>query len=364
MSIVKLFVVVAFILFGWPLSSVGGEQESLDDLSARKARFYKVVEELAKELNNDIKYYGQVVDLQGLPVAGAVVMMTVRVAGAVPPAKEFNRFEVITDERGLFFVETFGDVIGVDKIMREGYEYHYKYNPVRDLKSQREGKRQGSGFEPDKPFTFRVRKLAPASFVVLYNMTFGKKPGKPSMLDLIKRKWVHDEAHIIAMQYSSMDRDWHADVNLSVEGEAGGMKLVLDAPDADSGFVVEKQGLFEEMTEAPEAGYRRKVEFHVRREDSPAMVYVKGQGGLFYGKIHIDFMEDRPGVVAINATAFTNLSGGRGLEYIPAIESQYDWDVNVNHTRREISRADLLSGKSIELPVVSPKILKETESRE
>lgn len=335
-------------------SHVSGQVAEPDDVD-RKSRHYKAVEELARELNNEIHYYGKVVDLDGMPVAGAVVKMTVRVAGAVPPAKEFNRFEMITDEKGEFAVETFGDVIGVDSIVREGYRYHYRYNPVRDLKSQKKEQQSGPGFEPDKPFSFRVRKLGPPAFVVIHNMTFGKKVGTPSMFDLIKRQWVHREADIIAMQYSSVDRDWHTDVRLWVEGEPGRMRLVLETPDPDSGFVVERHEFGEVMIEAPAHGYRNRLEIPVKSGESPLNAYVKCQGGLFYARLHVEFHEQAPGGVWINATSFTNLAGGRGLEYTPSVESQYDDEVYGERTRKRVRRADLLSGQPVEMPVPKKK---------
>lgn len=352
MGFIRVTIFVWCFIAAGSISAAISQQEDEIDSPMDKARYYQAAMELARELNNDIQFYGQVVDLDGVPVADAVVKMTVRVAGAVPPAKEFNRFEVRTDEQGHFAIETFGDVIGVDEIIREGFQYHYKFNQVRNFKSKKIKNPAGPGFEPEKPFTFRVRKLAPPAFVVIHNMTFGQKPGQPSMFDLVKRTWVHDQSTIIAMQYSSNDRDWHTDVLLSVEGEPGNMRLILETPDPDSGFVIEKHEFFEEMTEAPAHGYKKKVEFPVKLGESPVTAYVKCQGGLFYARIHIAFGEDRPGKVAINATSFTNLGKGRGLEYIPGIESQYDREVYSEHTRDLVRRADLLSGEPIEMPKV------------
>jgi hypothetical protein len=144
--------------------------------------------------------------------------------------------------------------------------------------------------------------------------------------------------------------DWHPDLRLSVEGEPGKLRLILETPDADSGFVVEKHEFFEQMTEAPEHGYRQRLEIPVKSVESPVDAYVKCQGGLFYAKIDIEFSEPKPGVVSINATTFTNLSRGRGLEYIPSVESQYDREVYSDHTRDRVRRADLLSGQPIEMP--------------
>jgi len=312
-------------------------------------RYNRAVADLAEKLNNDIEFYGRVVDLDGGPVGGATVKVSVRVAGALP-SEEFKRLEVVAGSDGAFSVDTYGDVLGVDEIVRDGYLYHYKYTPERNFKSLKKENRHSQGFEPDNPMVFRVRKLAPPAFVVIHNMTFAKKPGKASVFDLVKRRWVHDEQRLLAFQYSSFDRDWHTDIRLSVEGEPGNLRLVLETPDDDSGFVVEQHEFFDVMTEAPAHGYRRRVEVPVSAKDSALTAYVKAQGGLCYARIQVLCAERRPGMVDVNATSFTNFAGGRNLEYTPWVESQYDWDVNIDHIRKEIRRADLLSGRPIELP--------------
>jgi len=306
-------------------------------------------ESLNRELNNDIVFYGKVVDLDGLPVPDAKIKLSARVAG-VPADQQFPRLEVRTDDHGLFVARVFGELIELDGIEKEGYQYRFQYNRERMQKSVKPEKRHGPGFEPDKPMVFRVRKLAPPAFVVIHNMTFAKQPGRASVFDLVKRRWVHDEQRLLAFQYSSFDRDWHTDIRLSVEGEPGKLRLVLETPDEDSGFVVEQHEFPEVMTEAPVHGYRRRVEVPVSAKDSALMAYIKAQSGLCYARIQVVCAERRPGTVDVNATSFTNLAGGRGLEYTPWVESQYDREVYSDHTRDLIRRADLLAGRPIELP--------------
>ena len=259
--IVILWAMMSFSLWFAVADGKGQEAESQE-------RYHRAVAELSKELNNEINFYGRVADLDGEPVGSAIVKVSVRVAGALP-AEEFKRFEVKTESDGTFSVNTYGDVLGVDEIVRDGYQYHYKYTPERNFKSLKKEKSHGPGFEPDKPMVFRIRKLAPPAFVVIHNMTFGKQPGKASVFDLVKRRWVNDEQLLLAFQYSSLDRDWHTDIRLSVEGEPGKLRLVLEAPDDDSGFVIEKHEFPEVMTEAPENGYRRRVEIPVTVGESP-----------------------------------------------------------------------------------------------
>lgn len=313
------------------------------------AKQRKVFTDLSAELNNDIVLFGRVVDLDGNPVPDATVRIGARVAGALP-GREFPVVEVQTDATGSFVAKTFGELVSLKEIVKDGYQYRYQYNSDRMLRSAKPDKRRGHGFEPDKPFTFHVRKLGPPAFVVIHNMTFGKKVGVPSMFDLIKRQWVHREADIIAMQYSSVDRDWHTDIKLWVEGEPGKMRLILESPDPESGFVVEKHAFAEVMIEAPEHGYRPRLEIPVKSGGSPLDAYVKCQGGLFYARLHVEFNEQVPGGIWINSTSFTNLSGGRGLEYIPSVESQYDEEVFGERTRKRVRRADLLTGTPVVLP--------------
>ncbi|NJC86976.1 MAG: hypothetical protein FIB02_00345 [Desulfuromonas sp.] len=316
----------------------------------------QVIKDRKAELGGKLSFHGRVVDFDNEPVAGARVGLEVMFVPTSPfDLREFRQISVVTDSSGLFSVSEEGFGLSVKAIVKEGYAYNFKYSKDFSFTFKKGKEKEGRGENKDKPFDFRVRKLAPPAFVVIHNMTFGKKVGKPSMLDLVKRQWVHDEMTIVAMQYSSVDRDWHTDVKLSVEGEPGSMRLVLEAPDPDSGFVVEKHEFAEVMTEAPEHGYRQRLEIPVKSGESPLNAYVKCQGGLFYARLHVEFNEQIPGGVWINATSFTNLSGGRGLEYIPGVESQYDREVFSERTRKEVRRADLLSGQPIEMPKLRKK---------
>jgi hypothetical protein len=340
------FVVLQLMTALAALSAIGAEltREQIDYAE-------KVHRDRKKSLGGELEFHGKVVDFDGNPVAGAKVNLDVMFVPSTPlDQQEFRQVESVTDAEGCFLLKEEGFSLSVKNILKDGYTYRFNYSKDFSFSFKKGKEREGRGEHKDQPFTFRIRKLAPPAFVVLHNMTFGLKPGKPAMFDMIKRQWVRDEATIMAMQYSSVDRDWHTDIRLSVDGEPEKLHLVIEAPDADSGFVVEKHEFFEQMTEAPEHGYRQRLEIPVKSEWSPIMLYVKCQAGLFYGKVYMEFSESKSGVVAVNATSFTNLSKERDLEYIPAIESQYDEEVYGKHSRKSVRRADLLSGQPIEMP--------------
>lgn len=316
----------------------------------------KAIKVRKEELGGELHFHGRVVDFDDNPVAGARIEMDVMFVPDSPfDLREFKQLSAVADADGRFSVREEGFVLSVSNIVKEGYAYNFKYSKGFSFAFKKGMEKEGRGEHKDKPFTFRIRKLGPPAFVVIHNMTFGKKVGTPSMFDLIKRQWVHREVDIVAMQYSSVDRDWHTDINLWVEGDPGKMRLILETPDPESGFVVEKHEFAEVMIQAPEQGYRQRLEIPVESGSSPLDAYVKCHGGLFYARLHVEFNEQIPGGVWINATSFTNLAGGRGLEYIPAVESQYDREVFRDHVRQEVRRADLLSGTPIEMPKARKK---------
>ncbi|MCM2264958.1 MAG: hypothetical protein NDI73_07185 [Desulfuromonadales bacterium] len=332
-----------------PAMSASGENLTREQIEYAE----KVIKDRKEELGDELVFHGRVVDFDGNPVAGARVEMDVMFVPVSPfDLREFRQIAGVTDEDGRFSVREAGFGLSVKDIVRQGYVYNFKYSKDFSFMFKKGKEKEGRGEQKDKPFTFRIRKLGPPAFVVIHNMTFGLKPGTSTELDLIRREWVEPYR---LFTHKMMFPDWHGDIRLSVEGEPGKMRLILEAPDPDSGFVVEKHEFFEQMTEAPEHGYRQKIDIPVASIESPVTAYVKCQGGLFYAKIDISFSEDRPGVVGINATSFTNLAKGRGLEYIPSVESQYDREVYSDHTRQLVRRADLLSGQPIEMPKVKGK---------
>ncbi len=305
------------------------------------------------DLDFSFEFFGKVVDFTGQPVPDAEVTMRVRYVPLVPLlGKEVKIVNVVTDNAGRFSVREDGYILRIEKIEKDGYQFRQQYNKEQIFAFKKNQPKSELGQQKDKPIVFRVRKKAAPAFVLSRGLGFGLRTGKISMLDLIKMEWVNDPAVLVAMQYSSIDRDWHPDLHISVEGEAGNLRLIIETPDPDSGFVVERHEFLEEMTEAPEHGYRSRLEIPAKSQESQVFLYMKAQGGLFYSKLKFGWREPQPGLLEIDAVYHTNLTGGRGLEYTPAIESQYDWETNIDHTRKEVRRADLLSGKPIEMPKV------------
>lgn len=125
---------------------------------AKMKKMDEVSRQIAKERNQEILFYGKVIDFDGAPVVEANVKMHIRIFGARKPQNAFKDVNVTTDDNGVFSVVDFGELITVDDIIKEGYVYHYKYNRDRSRWSVKAQNRKSTGFERDTPMTFRILK--------------------------------------------------------------------------------------------------------------------------------------------------------------------------------------------------------------
>ncbi len=312
---------------------------------AKLKRMEEVSHEMAKERNKEIHFYGQAIDFDGGPVVDAKVNMRIRVFGARSPQKSFEEFNVSTDSAGRFSVVGFGELITLGDISKEGYVYDFKYNHERSQWASKIDPRNILGLEPDKPMVFRVRKKAQSAFVFSGGWTFALRDGGSELLDLYRRQWaVPDRLTTHKMTYP----DWHADVRLSVEEDGEKFRLILETLDSDSGFVIDTPEFVEEMTEAPEQGYRSKLVIPIAKKSGGRLfAYVKSAGGLFYSKFFVSYSNSEGrDYVELRSGYWTNMVGGRGLELSDELYVQYRSDVREGR-REEALRGQLLSGRTV-----------------
>ncbi len=110
----------------------------------------------------------------------------------------------------------------------------------------------------------------------------------------------------------------------------------------------------EEMTEAPEQGYRPILVIPVEKNSGGSLfAYVKNDGGLFYSKIRVNYANrSNRDHVELRWGYYTNATGERGLEFSDNIYSQYLRDERAG-LREPALRKQLLMGE-----VVAPMIEK------
>lgn len=332
LSLLIVCLFVAIVLPGGLNAAASGKLQKMDEISR----------EMAKVRNQEIVFFGKVVDLAGNPVNGAKVHMSVRVFGARLPQTPFHELYGTSDEEGLFNVSGCGDLISLENISREGYVYHFKYNRERSRGTSKAEQAKGLGFASDKPMVFRVHKKEPPSFVLTGSMDFALAPGKSKLLDLYRREWVspRDERG-----HRMMRPDWKADMKVSVEEDPEGFRVTFEVLDPDSGFVVENREFFEEMREAPEHGYRPKIVLPLKRDSAGQLfAYVKNSGGLFYSKLSANYSNNHEwDFVGLRFGYITNMEGARDLEYEDEKYGQYLDDVRTGR-RKDATRKQLLTG--------------------
>jgi hypothetical protein len=124
--------------------------------------------------------------------------------------------------------------------------------------------------------------------------------------------------------------------------------LILETLDPDSGFVIATPAFFEEMTEAPEQGYRPKLIIPVVKESGGHLfAYVKSAGGLFYSKLSVSYIHSRDkDHLGLRFGYRTNMEGGRGLGYDDRLYRQYLNDEMAGR-REQALREQLSSGRTV-----------------
>ncbi len=317
---------------------------------ARMRKMNEVSREMAKERNQDIFFYGQVTDLDGAPIEGAEVKMRVRIFGARKPVKPFKEHFAVTDKKGYFSIQSFGEMITLDEIVKEGYVYHYQFNPGRSVHSVKVEKRVGLGYEPDKPIIFKIRKKGPPALLMSGGSgRLSLKSGESQYWDMYLRSTARESDLILR---NMIHKDWHADVKVSVEEDVSGNRLVFESLDPDSGFFSTDTKFKEELIEAPEHGYKPKLVIPIKEEDAGHLyACVKNDGGLFYSRMTVRFSQRKStDYVSLECHYSTNMTGDRGFESSIDHYMQYQRDEQEKKAPR-LNRKNLRDGL-ISLPVL------------
>jgi hypothetical protein len=348
--VLRFLKIILFVSFFALVAAVSfAEREDVDIKSQHRKKFEEYYKKYAKEKNQEILFYGQVVDFSKKPIGDAKLSFSVRFYPSSPYAHDFRHEEVLTDETGNFVVESYGELLTLDGIKKGGYQYRYEYNSSRSFNFSRNLKRKGSGFELTKPKIFKIRKKSPPAFVLIGNWNFALHDEEAKLLDLYRRDWTSPD-RLSGKKFNY--HDWETDLKVSVEKKGENFQMIMEAVKDDSGFVVTTPEFIEEMTEAPEHGYRPKLMVPITKNSGGRLfAYVKNEGGLFYSKIYINYANraDRDHV-ELNWGYFTNVAGERGLEFVPELAQQYRNDARDGH-RPRLKREQLRAG-SVVTPVL------------
>lgn len=277
-----------------------------------KRRMIATVRDSARQANQPIEFYGKVLDQDDNPIAGVKVKIGVRWTQELPlpgTSKDvFNRFELLTDDQGLFVLtNTKGSLLGIDALEKDGYEsapsatrqsYWYwaltadrKYTPDSHLPEIfRMWRKRGAEHLLEKSKSVPMSANGAA---VYFDLRTGEKVSSGGDLRVTITRAPQQIGH------GQKGFDWT--VMASVED--GG----LAPTNAEQPYY------------APESGYQPTFELHMPAAapqwaaNVTRVFFLKLKDGN-YGRITLEFYPGfyEPGV---SFHSFINPSGGRNLEY-------------------------------------------------
>ena len=282
-----------------------------------RARLERI--EYLSQRDKPFVFYGKVADLQGNPVPQAKVTMDLSFTPPTPMLEGRRIFEKTTDEQGRFKIDGTGYLLSLKQIERQGYQYHFKYNPVRGFRFQKESKKLEPGQSGDNPALFKVRKKGEPALVLTGHASFQLYPGPKSkwIVDFIGNRWSEPEY----VRYKKMTfKDWRSDLQISLSCEGKIYALLFEGLDEGTGIVEGRK----EQYLAPAGGYQPTLTLAIP-ENEPTRerwLFVEGRGGEFYSMLKV---ETHPSEKWVNVRIGygTNPNGSRNLEYSPELYQKY-----------------------------------------
>ncbi len=161
------------------------------------ARMMARLQEIVKESDAPISFYGQVIDQNSQPVEGAKITIHIRYYDPTMTKDHFQATKQIivnTDRNGRFAIENArGSSLGVDTISKDGFEFTFPSNRNRGFNYDR---RQGKPHLPDKnnPAIFHLRKIGTTTFLL-------KNPS-PSPV------FVRPDGNAVCVDFFRIEDDW------------------------------------------------------------------------------------------------------------------------------------------------------------
>jgi len=278
--------------------------------------------EIADQYNRHtipIMFYGKVVDLDGNSVSDAEITMRLTWLPPTPMLEDQKLLKTTTDQNGCFSIEATGYQLYLVDVAKEGYQYHFKYNPARGFRFIKGKKKAELGQIKDHPAVFKVRKKGIPTLVLTGHASFQLQPGSGSIriFDLMKQSWTYPKF----LRTEKLNfKDWHEDFQISLEKEGKIYQLIFKALDDGTGIVM---GELEQYT-APEKGYKPELVLSIPESEptTERWLFMEGRGGVFYSMLQV---ETHPSDKWVNVRIGygTNPNGSRNLEYSPELAKEY-----------------------------------------
>ncbi len=270
----------------------------------------KILEEIVKQKNVPIEFYGQVVDQNGEAIQGVKIFVTVRHWYPIPAALFPDSYSIpvhaVSDSNGRFQINgAKGDGFWVESISKEGYRLSpktYRHSgPVNGTPENPVVYKMWKGTgAPEHLTTYAKSTRIPYDGrVVVFDLLEGIKSDAANATGDIRVSLVRDP---LERELGSKERyDWKA----TIEAIDGGL-----IPSDDEFLYL-----------APLDGYEPSHEIEMLRTDQKwtpireVSFFLKSRGGQSYGRVTVKFMTDSSReTTGFSIASALNPAGSRNLE--------------------------------------------------
>ena len=272
------------------------------------------VREVIKHANQQVRFYGQVIDQDGDPLPDVKVRLSLKRTAETLPGMSRDVLDYIdetSDAQGLFgLTGKSGSLLLVQSLEKSGYEAPYVGNRAYWYEEIVAGRK----FTPDeaKPELFRMWKKVGAERLAHADKFYGIVPdGRSYTVDLLNEKKIEGGAagdfKVSIRRPQPVATGARYDWGCVVEGIGGG--------------VIETQDEF--MYRAPENGYLSRYEVNVSASDpqwsdrAQRRLYLKSRNGSVYARMDVEILANYQDKAVFNVKYFANPSRSRNLEYDP-----------------------------------------------
>jgi len=330
------------------------------------ARIMARFQEIAKESDAPISFYGQVIDQYSRPVEGAKITVHIQHYDSTR-TKDYlqatKRIIVNTDGNGRFAIENErGSSLGVNTISKDGFEFTFPSNRNRSFNYNR---RQGKPHLPDKnnPAVFHLRKMGPTTFLL-------KNPCPTPV-------FVRPDGNAVCVDFFRIEDDWPAEskrhphipgftVSGSLSKDTRDWVLTFRGKHADDKVLLLDQIVYK----APEQGYAPSAElkFFLRKNprvpgrglayphELTACLIVQSAKPPIFTRIDLQIFPDKEVGCNVNYEITVNPYDERGFEYASEIGKYLDVRVRLH---KQAVRA-LCQGQLPPKPDI-PKLIQEAK---
>jgi len=292
---------------------------------AEKAR-YELHKKISKNSDSTIEFYGVVRDQYGKPVPDAKVEASYEHFDLLSPFfNKSSKVSTFTNAKGFFEFKCLkGRLLSIDKMEKAGYAYDFRKNEHRFFGYSANGL---NPFIPDKqnPVIFIFHKKPEPAYVIKNSISYRERPkGGKFQIDVCDgflrssrtRTGVWGDMRV-EIQPAAKAGDHTIKITLNNQNDCLQAKEPVDryaAPDIDSWLLPEDPA---EDHAAPEDGYGKSVEFVIKQHERIIRdIFYKGhkERGTVYSRLRLK-LEAGNACVYVDGTLYTNLDGGKNLNY-------------------------------------------------